>query len=268
MKRRTEYRKWRFLLAMVVMCLLVCAGTAHVQAKTSTKKLALSRTRITTYKGHKPTRLKVNHLKEGQKVRWVSENPKIADVDENGIVTFGKQGNTIIKARVGKKTFRCVVSVCSKGAYQAVKKAYKFYNARNMRYSQGSRMSSRAADCSSFCGRCYLPQGLTMGGSKSWCNTAAGMAKWATEKHKVVANHSLKISSLKIQPGDLIFYRIGYNGRYKNIYHVEIFVGYGWKGDRLVGYTMSSITGHYPSILKRDYASRQSRVTEISRPTK
>ena len=72
MKRRTEYRKWRFLLAMVVMCLLVCAGTAHVQAKTSTKKLALSRTRITTYKGHKPTRLKVNHLKEGQKVRWVS----------------------------------------------------------------------------------------------------------------------------------------------------------------------------------------------------
>ena len=139
-------------------------------------------------------------------------------------------------------------------------------------------MGKRSADCSSFCGRCYLPQGITMGGSTSWCNTAAGMALWSTKKGKVVANSgvplptcaitliSLAIGKKKLLPGDLVFYKKGYNGRYKNIYHVEIFVGYEWRNNQLVGYTMSSITGNYPSILKRDYTSRKGRVAQIARP--
>ena len=112
-----------------------------------------------------------------------------------------------------------------------------------MSYSQGNRMGKRSADCSSFCGRCYLPQGITMGGSTSWCNTAAGMALWSTKKGKVVANSGVSIGKKKLLPGDLVFYKKGYNGRYKNIYHVEIFVGYEWRNNQLVGYTMSSITG-------------------------
>ena len=268
MNAKIVHKRWLAGLTAALVLLLLCSWGVDTQAKAAAKKMCLSRTRITAYKEMKRTRLKVKNLKKGKKVKWSSGNPKVAVVDEKGVITFLRTGNTIVTAKVGKKKFRCIVSVCSKKAYKAVEKAYKFYNARNMRYSQGSRMSRRAADCSSFCGRCYLPQGLTMGGSKSWCNTAAGMAKWATDHHKVVANGSVKISSLKLLPGDLVFYRRGYNGRYKNIYHVEIFVGYGWKGDRMVGYTMSSITGHYPSILKRDYASRQSRIAEISRPTR
>ena len=148
----------------------------------------------------------------------------------------------------------------------AVEKAKKFHSARNMSYSQGNRMGKRSADCSSFCGRCYLPQGITMGGSTSWCNTAAGMALWSTKKGKVVANSGVSIGKKKLLPGDLVFYKKGYNGRYKNIYHVEIFVGYEWRNNQLVGYTMSSITGNYPSILKRDYTSRKGRVAQIARP--
>ena len=148
----------------------------------------------------------------------------------------------------------------------AVEKAKKFHSARNMSYSQGNRMGKRSVDCSSFCGRCYLPQGITMGGSTSWCNTAAGMALWSTKKGKVVANSGVSIGKKKLLPGDLVFYKKGYNGRYKNIYHVEIFVGYEWRNNQLVGYTMSSITGNYPSILKRDYTSRKGRVAQIARP--
>ena len=165
-----------------------------------------------------------------------------------------------------EKPLKCIVSVCSKKAYKAVEKAKKFHSARNMSYSQGNRMGKRSADCSSFCGRCYLPQGITMGGSTSWCNTAAGMALWSTKKGKVVANSGVSIGKKKLLPGDLVFYKKGYNGRYKNIYHVEIFVGYEWRNNQLVGYTMSSITGNYPSILKRDYTSRKGRVAQIARP--
>ena len=80
------------------------------------------------------------------------------------------------------------------------------------------------------------------------------------------ANSGVSIGKKKLLPGDLVFYKKGYNGRYKNIYHVEIFVGYEWRNNQLVGYTMSSITGNYPSILKRDYTSRKGRVAQIARP--
>lgn len=192
----------------------------------------------------------------------------MAEVDSKGLVRIRKKGNAVIRARVGARKMYCIVSVVSEGAYLAVKQAKKYYRARNMHYSQGNRMGKTSADCSSYCGRCYLTQGMTLGGSYKWCNTAAGMAEYTSKHHQVVSNGKPSVSSKILLPGDLVFYRKGHNGRYKNIYHVEIFTGYGWKGKHLVGYTMSSITGHYPSILKRDYMSRRSRVCQVSRPAK
>lgn len=265
---RTD-KRWILFKMIVVILLAVLAWSMSAEAKGKSKNtLSLNRAQMTAYKGMQPARLKVNNLKGNQSVIWSSSKPKVVSVTQDGTVTFLKTGNALIKAKIGKKVLKCVISVSSKKAYRAVAAAQKYYQARNMSYSQGNRMGKRSADCSSFCGRCYLAQGMTLGGSTSWCNTAAGMAAWATKNHKVVSNGSVSVSSLKMLPGDLVFYRKGYNGRYKNIYHVEIFVGYGWNNGRLVGYTMSSITGHYPSILKRDYASRQGRVAEIARPTK
>ncbi|MCD8020927.1 MAG: Ig-like domain-containing protein [Clostridiales bacterium] len=258
-------RIWTLLL--VVICFMAMTVSVRVEAKSSST-MKLNKTQVTTYLAKKSTQLKVKNLKEGKTVTWKSSNPSVATVDENGKVTYLKKGNTIITAKVGKKSFKCIISITSKKAYNAVQQAKKYYNARNMSYSQSNRMGKTSADCSSFCGRCYLTQGMTLGGTTSWCNTAAGMAYWATKHNKVVANSGISVSSLKLRPGDLIFYTKGYNGRYKNIYHVEIFVGYGWSNGKLVGYTMSSITGHYPSILKRDYASRQKYVSEIARPAK
>ena len=239
-----------FFFTVFFMAVLLFAGKGNVQAKR--KSVALNRTTVTAYKGMAPVKLKVKNVKKGKNIIWFSSKSSVAEVSQDG--------------KVGKKTLKCIVSVCSKKAYKAVEKAKKFHSARNMSYSQGNRMGKRSADCSSFCGRCYLPQGITMGGSTSWCNTAAGMALWSTKKGKVVANSGVSIGKKKLLPGDLVFYKKGYNGRYKNIYHVEIFVGYEWRNNQLVGYTMSSITGNYPSILKRDYTSRKGRVAQIARP--
>lgn len=267
MKLERQIKKWTIGLTMVIMMFILAAGAVKVEAKSRTKtQPILNHSQVIAYPAMKTTVLKVKNLKEGQSVKWSSSKPGVASVAEDGTVNFLKKGNTIITAKVGKKKLQCVVSICSKKAYKAVAQAQKYYKARNMSYSQGNRMGKRSADCSSFCGRCYLPQGMTMGGTTSWCNTAAGMALWATKHHKVISNGAVSVSSLRMLPGDLVFYRKGSNGRYKNIYHVEIFVGYGWNNGKLVGYTMSSITGHYPSILKRDYASRQKRVAEIARP--
>lgn len=266
MEKSQTMRKRYFMIALLFMAVLFFAGKSSVEAKS--RKVHLNKTTVTAYKGMDSVKLKVKNIRKGRKVKWTSSDEKVAQVAEDGTVTFAGKGNAIIKAKVGKKKLRCIVSVCSKKAYKAVEKAKKYYKARNIHYSQGNRMGSHSADCSSFCGRCYLAQGMTLGGSRSWCNTAAGMAYWSTAHHKVVANRGVSVSEKKLLPGDLVFYRKGHNGRYKNIYHVEIFVGYEWNGDRLEGYTMSSIIGNYPSILKRNYTSRKARVAEIARPAK
>ena len=223
----TYQRTGKRIFFFTVFFMAVLLFVGKGNVQAKRKSVALNKTTVTAYKGMAPVKLKVKNV---------------------------------------KKTLKCIVSVCSKKAYKAVEKAKKFHSARNMSYSQGNRMGKRSVDCSSFCGRCYLPQGITMGGSTSWCNTAAGMALWSTKKGKVVANSGVSIGKKKLLPGDLVFYKKGYNGRYKNIYHVEIFVGYEWRNNQLVGYTMSSITGNYPSILKRDYTSRKGRVAQIARP--
>lgn len=266
MKLHQKREGRRIILAMLLLAVLLFAGNSQAEAKS--KKVALNKTEVTAYKGMKSIKLKVKNLKTGKTVKWSSSNEKAVKVLEDGTLVFCGKGNSIVQAKVGKKKLKCIVSVCSKKAYRAVQKALQFYRAKNMSYSQGNRMGKRSADCSSFCGRCYLAQGMTLGGTTSWCNTAAGMAWWATKNHKVVANSGISVSEKKLLPGDLVFYRGGSNGRYKNIYHVEIFIGYEWENGQLEGYTMSSITGNYPSILKRNYTSRKGRVAEIARPAK
>lgn len=254
------------VLTILMIAIFLFAGKGNVQAKTKKSNISLNKTTVIAYPAMGCTSLYVKNIKEGTTVNWSSSNPGVAEVLEDGTVIFHEKGNAIIRAKVGKKNLDCIVSVCSKKAYYAVQKAKSYHQARNMSYSQGNRMGKRSADCSSFCGRCYLTQGLTLGGSKAWCNTAAGMALWSTQKGKVVSNRAVSVSEKKLLPGDLVFYKKGHNGRYKNIYHVEIFVGYEWENGQLEGYTMSSITGNYPSILKRDYTSRKGRVAQIARP--
>ena len=80
-------------------------------------------------------------------------------------------------------------------------------------------------DCSSYVWRSYASDKFYIGGSKNWAPTAADLAKWCADKGYVKLNGKIKYS--KMMPGDLIFECGADNGRYKGIYHVDLYVGNG-----------------------------------------
>ena len=58
--------------------------------------------------------LKVKNTKK--KVKWSSTKKSVATVNKKGVVTAKKKGTAYIKAKVGKKTYKCKVTVKSKKA--------------------------------------------------------------------------------------------------------------------------------------------------------
>lgn len=78
-------------------------------------------------------------------------------------------------------------------------------------YSQGNRSKEGYYDCSSFTYRMYKQFGLDL--SYKGSNTAAAQAQWCVENNLVV-------SASDLQPGDLVFFSSGYNGRFMNVDHV------------------------------------------------
>ncbi len=85
-------------------------------------------------------------------------------------------------------------------------------------YSQSQRDSGSYYDCSSFVYYCYKAAGIPMvhGGA----NTAAAEAQYCQKYGQIIDVEDL-------QPGDLLFYSYLTNGRYKNISHVEMYLGNG-----------------------------------------
>jgi len=77
------------------------------QAEAATKA-AISKTKVTMYVGTSYT-LKMVGAKG--KVKWSTGSKKVAKVSSKGKVTAKKAGSTTIKAKVGKKTYKCKVSV-------------------------------------------------------------------------------------------------------------------------------------------------------------
>lgn len=92
---------------LIVMCLAVDTTTV------SAAKIKLSKTKITLTQGKK-YRLKVKGTKK--KAKWSSTKKSVATVNKKGVVTAKKKGTAYIKAKVGKKTYKCKVTVKSKKA--------------------------------------------------------------------------------------------------------------------------------------------------------
>ncbi len=96
--------------------------------------------------------------------------------------------------------------------------------------SQAKRMDKGYFDCSSLVWRAYHSQGINLM-QKKWAPTAADLGKYLVGKHKKVASADWKnYEKLKFQVGDLLFETGENNGRYKGIYHVEMFGGYSFGG--------------------------------------
>ena len=92
---------------LIVMCLAVDTTTV------SAAKIKLNKTKITLTQGKK-YQLKVKGTKK--KAKWSSTKKSVAAVNKKGVVTAKKKGTAYIKAKVGKKTYKCKVTVKSKKA--------------------------------------------------------------------------------------------------------------------------------------------------------
>lgn len=77
----------------------------------ATGKVKISKSTATIYVGET---LSLKVYGTGKKVKWSTSNKKIATVSKKGKVTAKKKGNVTIKAKVGKKTYRCKITVKEK----------------------------------------------------------------------------------------------------------------------------------------------------------
>ena len=85
-------------------------------------------------------------------------------------------------------------------------------------YSQAYRNSGNYYDCSSLAYYAWKAAGVDI--SYGGANTAAAEARYCYENQYLV-------SFGEMQPGDLIFYSYGSNGRFMDITHVAVYVGDG-----------------------------------------
>ena len=165
------------------------------------------------------------HGCKASKVKWSSSNPSVVSVSSSGKIKGKKNGNAVIKAKVGDYVFGCAVSVVSKSRKKAIDKALYIY--RTSEYSQAKRMQNKFYDCSSLVWRSYANNGVKFGNA-TYAPTAAEMARWCVTKKKMVKGglSQSNVDKMKINAGDIMFESGADNGRYKGVYHVEMVVGY------------------------------------------
>lgn len=96
----------RFLYGVLVILLCV-VGLSGQPAQAKTR---LNKTKLTISVGQKVT-LKVKGSRK--KAKWSSSNKKVATVNQKGKVRAKQAGKTTIMAKIGKKKYRCKITVIS-----------------------------------------------------------------------------------------------------------------------------------------------------------
>ncbi len=186
----------------------------------------INKTSLLLAKG-KTSKLKLTGC--NQTLTWKSTKPKVVKVSKKGKVTAKKVGNAVVYTKINDQCVGCAISVVKAALKKVVKKGRKIYE--TCKYSQPLRMSAKYYDCSSLVWRCYKTMNKYFG-DKSYAPVAATIAKYCiTRNKKIKGGSSAKnIQSMVLRPGDLLFKTGAKNGRYKGIYHVEMFYGYNCRG--------------------------------------
>lgn len=158
------------------------------------------------------------------KLKWKTCNKKIATVSSKGVVKGVKCGNTVVYAEFDGQKIGCAVSVVTAKRKKVIQTAKKIAKGT---YSQPKRMLKGYYDCSSLVWRAYKKEKKYFG-DKSYAPVAANIAKWCFARKKRLKGgiNNKNLQSMKITAGSLAFLTGAKNGRYKGIYHVEMFVGY------------------------------------------
>ncbi len=205
--------------------------TAEVDGKTIRHQLIVTKPQLkstsTTLGTGKKHKVPLKGVSSKSKITYKSKKPSIAKVSKSGVVTGQSSGTTDILVKADGLSFTYRVTVISQRALNACKTGYSIINSSS--YSQARRMSPGYYDCSSLVFRAYGCDSGLLGGTPSWAPTAASMAAYLEASGKAIAYGPVDVS--KLMPGDLIFYRMrrGSNGRYRNIYHVSMYYGDGYR---------------------------------------
>ena len=164
-----------------------------------------------------------------KRLRWKSSDPKTVYVSKKGWIYGRKEGNVLLTATIGDSKLACLVSCVSPQKKLAAAYARKMSAASQ--YSQEKRMLKGYYDCSSLVWRSYAKAGKYLAAT-SYAPTAADLARWCNQNgRRIRGGFSVKnVSKLQLLPGDLLFQGGADNGRYRGIYHVEMFTGYEFYG--------------------------------------
>lgn len=176
------------------------------------------------YKTQKKTLVIKGLNKKYSTFTFSSSKSSVASINAKGVITAKKVGHATIIIVADGKTFKTKIEVSTKKGYKAAKKAIAISKTKT-HYSQIKRMWAHYYDCSSLVSRVYRPYGVYFGVKKGWSPTAAAIGSWCTN-HKKVLSYK-KVNASKLVPGDIICYSYTRNGRYRNISHIEIYVGNG-----------------------------------------
>lgn len=84
----------------------VKAATQHLNTKKKTLKVG------------KEYQLKVENCKS--RIKWTSSKENVATVSSKGIVKAKQKGTTVITAKVGKKKYKCKITVIGKNDYNSL----------------------------------------------------------------------------------------------------------------------------------------------------
>ncbi len=191
------------------------------------KKLALKGVGDSYLKTGKKKKLSISGY--SGKIVWTSSNKSVATVSSTGLVKAKKEGSSIIYATLSNGIkYGTVINCLSAKRLKIVKRA--IYIGKHWKYSQKKRMSNGYYDCSALVWKAYKYGGkkLVNGGSAP---TAAAIGKWCVSHKKVPKGKvATNIQKMKYKPGALVFGTGAKNGRFRGIYHVEMFVGYRFGG--------------------------------------
>ena len=106
-------KTWKKHLAILFAAsMIITALPANAQAA-GKAKIKLSKSKLTLYVGKTKT-LKLKGTKKNPK--WSSSKKSVATVTKKGKVKAKKKGSTVITAKLGKKKYKCKVTVKSKAA--------------------------------------------------------------------------------------------------------------------------------------------------------
>lgn len=181
--------------------------------------------------------IKLSGVSAQSKITYKSGKSSVATVSKSGLITARRCGSVNISVTADGNKFTFQLEVAPQRAIDACKTGYDIMYSST--YSQARRMSTGYYDCSSLVFRSYGCNTKLLGGTSSWAPTAASMASYLESKGKVISYSGL--STKKLCPGDLIFYSAPYNnGRYRNIYHVSMYYGNGYRLEKPLRYYYTS----------------------------